>query len=277
MLLVFQCKILQTIDATSKALQAKDIDLSNASRRLQNCLKELEKYRNEFDDLKSEANVSKKWSVPSEFANTRQRKIKRHFDELCEDERLRDPEKFFKVNVFYCVLDIIINQLRSRFSGMNEIVSNFIVLQPVTLQTLNDIDLSKKASEFIELYKKDISASFSKELLSFRSTFRQEIERSFSIRELADLLIIKNHFMCSSFPEVCTALILFLTIPITTASAERSFSKLKLIKTYLRNSIGQERLRNLAVLSIENDIAQKLNLDIIIDVFAEQKARKKIF
>ena len=37
--------------------------------------------------------------------------------------------------------------------------------------------------------------SFVKEILSFRSTFRHEIEKSSSIRELVDLLIIKNHFM----------------------------------------------------------------------------------
>ena len=35
------------------------------------------------------------------------------------------------------------------------------------------------------------------------------------------------------FPNVTTALQFLLTIPITVASAERSFSKLKLIKTYL--------------------------------------------
>ena len=56
---------------------------------------------------------------------------------------------------------------------------------------------------------------------------RHEIENSSSIRELGDLLIIKNHFMMfSSFPEVRTAFQLFVTIPVTTASVKRSFSNL---------------------------------------------------
>jgi hypothetical protein len=278
MLLVFHCKILQTIDSASKALQSKATDLTNALKRLKICLEELERYRHEFENLKKEANsVAEKWSINPEFSKTRQRKVKRHFDELCEDERLQDPESLFKVNIFYRVLDIIINQLKSRFLPMNEIVSNFSVLQPATLQNLNDTDLLKKALEFVEIYKKDISESFAREILSFRSTFRDEIEKSSCIRELADLLIIKNHFMSCSFPEVCTALMLFVTIPVTTASAERSFSKLKLIKTYLRNSMGQDRLRNLAILSIENSMARSLNFDDVIDTFAEQKARKKEF
>lgn len=49
--------------------------------------------------------------------------------------------------------------------------------------------------------------------------------------------------MTCSFADVCTALMLVVTIPVTTASVERSFSKLKLIKTYLRKYMGQERLR----------------------------------
>jgi hypothetical protein len=43
--------------------------------------------------------------------------------------------------------------------------------------------------------------------------------------------------------------------------AERSFSKLKLIKTYLRNTMMQNGLSGLAMLSIENEIASKLNFD----------------
>ena len=79
---------------------------------------------------------------------------------------------------------------------------------------------------------------------------RHEIEKSSSIREFADLLIIKNRFMSSCFPEVSTAFLIFVIIPVTTVSSERSFSKLKLIKTYWRNSMGQERLRNLLFYSL---------------------------
>ena len=66
-----------------------------------------------------------------------------------------------------------------------------------------------------------IRLSFGQKILSFRSTFRHEIEKSTSIQELADLLIIKNHFMSLSFPGVSTAFLLFVTIPVITASDSR--------------------------------------------------------
>ncbi|GFW47670.1 hypothetical protein TNCV_2828621 [Trichonephila clavipes] len=55
-----------------------------------------------------------------------------------------------------------------------------------------------------------------------------------------------------------------LTVPVSTASVERSFSKLKLIKTYLRSTMSQERLSALSVLSIEAEIAASVSYDIIL-------------
>ena len=52
---------------------------------------------------------------------------------------------------------------------------------------------------------------------------------------------------------------LFLTITVSTASCERSFSKLKLIKMYQRPTMSQERLRNLPILSIERDFNVDFN------------------
>jgi hypothetical protein len=68
-----------------------------------------------------------------------------------------------------------------------------------------------------------------------------------------------------------------LTIPVTVASAERSFSKLKLIKTYLRTTMSQERLNGLAMISIENEYLDKLNYDDLIEDFASKNARRSNF
>ena len=77
-----------------------------------------------------------------------------------------------------------------------------------------------------------------------------------------------------SFPNAYIAYRILLTIPVMVASVERSFSKLKLIKSYLRSTMSQERLSGLAILSIEKEMLEELKYKNLISNFASQKARK---
>ena len=65
-----------------------------------------------------------------------------------------------------------------------------------------------------------------------------------------------------------------LTIPVASASAERSFSVLKRVKTYLRSTMGQQRLNNLAILAIERDLSKSLDYDSVVDNFMHQNQRR---
>ena len=69
---------------------------------------------------------------------------------------------------------------------------------------------------------------------------------------------------------------IYLTVPISSAQAERTFSRLKLIKTYLRSTMGETRLSNLALLFIERELTEKLKLDNV-ETFARLKKRKTQF
>ena len=79
------------------------------------------------------------------------------------------------------------------------------------------------------------------------------------------------------YPNVSIAYRILLTVPVTVASAERSFSKLKLLKNCLRSTMLQERLNGLAMCSIEKDILDKIDLDIVIKDFASRNARRRFF
>ena len=67
-----------------------------------------------------------------------------------------------------------------------------------------------------------------------------------------------TYSLTEAYPFIEIALRIFLTLPVTVASCELSFSKLKLLKNYLRSSMDQERLTNLAILSIENPLAKSV-------------------
>lgn len=79
------------------------------------------------------------------------------------------------------------------------------------------------------------------------------------------------------FPNVLIAYRILLTVPVIVASVERSFSKLKLLKSYLRSTMSQERLNGLAILSIEKEMLENLEFESIIEDFASQNARRKSF
>ncbi|CAI6364704.1 unnamed protein product [Macrosiphum euphorbiae] len=67
---------------------------------------------------------------------------------------------------------------------------------------------------------------------------------------------------------------IILTMPVSVASGERSFSKLKIIKNYLRSSMNQERLSDLATISIEKEVMENLEFKNLLIDFAQEKARK---
>jgi hypothetical protein len=78
-------------------------------------------------------------------------------------------------------------------------------------------------------------------------------------------------------PNLSIAIRILLTLPITVATGERSFSKLKIIKNYLKTMSTQNRINGLAMLAIEYELSNKLDLKEIIRDFAEKKVRKRLF
>ena len=82
--------------------------------------------------------------------------------------------------------------------------------------------------------------------------------------------------LCEVVPNACISLRIFLTILATVASAERFFSKLKLVKNYLRSAMSQTRLVDLARLNIESRIARQVDFDSVIRNFANKNTRKSL-
>ena len=74
------------------------------------------------------------------------------------------------------------------------------------------------------------------------------------------------------FPTLCIAYRLLLTIGFSIASCERSFSKLKLIKTCIRSSMLQERLTSLTLVSIEREFLSADVKNEVARIFSNRRA-----
>ncbi|XP_065652950.1 zinc finger MYM-type protein 1-like [Hydra vulgaris] len=239
----------------------------------------LSKILNEiFDSAKLEAvEIATTWQIPAIFFQKRRKIVKRHFDELSTDHRFDSSEEIFRINIFIKILDVVINQLDNKFKGMQEVVQLFSCIHPNKLMVMKEREIISCAEAIQRKYSEDITTEFPLQMVMVKSMLHDEISKISSIRELADLLIVKLSTIAASVPQVITALLLFLTLPVTVASAERSFSKLKIIKNYLQNTIGKERLSDLAIVSIEAKAAGKMEMKNIITDFANMKSRRKVF
>jgi len=79
------------------------------------------------------------------------------------------------------------------------------------------------------------------------------------------------------YPYIDVSLRMLLCTGVSNCSTERSFSCLKRIKTYLRSSTSEERLNYLAIMNIEADITTNIQFDDVIQEFATQQSRRKIY
>lgn len=177
--------------------------------------------------------------------------------------------------LFYEILDCIILQLHTRFDDINKL--DFVEL-------LNNSSYQK----FINEFPSSILSSVEKSYPNLFDTDRLKNELSIIYRDeqfrnidiFKSLKLINESGLLSIFPEVYKLASLILTIPVTSVQAERDFSCLKRIKTYLRNTMLQERLSALSLFSIEKELLVKLSendgkfYDNIIDKFVSLKDRR---
>ena len=269
--LVFWERILTCVNSTSKELQSKSIDLSAASRLLSIGFSELRYLRNSWESVRMTANA-----LAVEFEKRRKPRLKRFFDELASDSRIDDSERAFVVNVFYRTVDIAVTQIEVRFQGMRMVAEKFNFLFPGNFVKLDVAQIKEATLNIVRAYGDDFESDYLEtEVRSFQIEFFDELNAEDVTSVSSIMEIIYKARVASSFPQLCKLLLLFLTIPVTVASAERSFSKLKIIKWYLRSSMAQERLDGLTLISIENNEITQTIKDEVINHFACVNAVRK--
>uniref|UniRef100_A0A8I6Z7R8 HAT C-terminal dimerisation domain-containing protein n=1 Tax=Hordeum vulgare subsp. vulgare TaxID=112509 RepID=A0A8I6Z7R8_HORVV len=89
---------------------------------------------------------------------------------------------------------------------------------------------------------------------------------------MSALEILQFFMAIDCYPNVSVAYRILLTVPVTVVSAEGSFSKLKLLKNYLRSTMLQDRLNGLAMYCIEKYILDNLDLDCALNDFASRNS-----
>lgn len=82
---------------------------------------------------------------------------------------------------------------------------------------------------------------------------------------------IKKHLNKEVFPNLFKIMQVAITLPVSSATCERSFSTMRRINTYVRANMTQGRFTNLAILNIEKDI--KVDNELVLNTFAKSSRR----
>ena len=156
--------------------------------------------------------------------------------------------------IIHVVLSNVIGGVKVRFSATKQISDAIGFL--CDYQKMSKEELNSKAARLAEKYSKEISNEDLVQVMNFISM----VHNAYLGRKLLGGLELLNALIeCrleSIFFNLSISLRMFIIAPVTVGSAERSFSKHKLIMYYLRSIMDQDRLNNLARLSIESDIAK---------------------
>ncbi|KAK9758050.1 hypothetical protein RND81_01G203200 [Saponaria officinalis] len=199
--------------------------------------------------------------------------------------RFRQPKNrvtnlhYFRYDVFIATIDSQLHELDFRFNDkMIELLSASSSLDPKRkFQNFKADDIYKLVSKF---YPADFTEQ---EKLNFKSRLDLFL---LEIKEHPQLDSLKSIFdLCRWFAETEKGEIyyridrlvrLVLTLPVSTATAERAFSAMKLIKTALRNRMEDDYLTYSLIVYVEKGIAKKFDIDLIIDEFASKKDRRSL-
>ena len=121
---------------------------------------------------------------------------------------------------------------------MKSVVTSYQVLEPSFLSNTSHLNLEVQARKFSNKFSDNVSPFFPSQMLSIETLFREKFAHLKSAKEMASFLIVENASLATTYPNVCTAYIMYMTVPVTVATAERSFSKLKLIKNFPQSSMS---------------------------------------
>lgn len=77
------------------------------------------------------------------------------------------------------------------------------------------------------------------------------------------------------YPGIYTVLTILLTMPASSATAERSFSVMRRVKSYLRSTMRTERMTGLALMHVYRDV--NIDIDQVVMKFAGSKSRRLDF
>ncbi|XP_065665620.1 uncharacterized protein LOC136087042 [Hydra vulgaris] len=226
--------LLQKMNIVNKALQEPGIELCTIVKLYDGLIQYFHDTRSKFETFEGQAKDLTKLQDYKEA--TQRKRIRKRFDDEVMDTS--NPSLTVSASERFRIQQyyVIIDRLNNE---MEKRRAAYKVLYErfnflLDNKSLSSEEVVAKTKALIQLYPSDLEDEFTDEFLLFSQMFSDG----------------------------------------TNSEGERTFSNLKLIKNYLRSTMGQARLSSLALLSDENEVMLEMTFEDVIVDFANTKSRK---
>uniref|UniRef100_A0ABD2W4I1 HAT C-terminal dimerisation domain-containing protein n=1 Tax=Trichogramma kaykai TaxID=54128 RepID=A0ABD2W4I1_9HYME len=249
--------ILQLVVKVSKTLQSPELDLCQAVEEISSLVLALQELRidesifdniysrivNTLNDLKIQIPIPRKRKVPAKIDSN-----------PCNEYQFKSIKEETRKSEFYPVLDQLVQSTNEKFDQETKSVIYF-------MGKLLKLDLNFDQERDAQSTTKKFGIDNDELRAEVRLLRTKKDTKSFpcTVIEWLNWLSIQNRKLC--YPTFYKLVSTFASIPVTSCTCERSFSKLSIIKSKLRSTMLQDRLENLMVPFIEQDLA--VNIDPI--------------
>lgn len=243
----------------STQLQSVQLDISKACEICNLALKALEEVRSDSDNhfnlvFNKVFSTAQVLNIDIKIPRTTKKQTNRSNYESA------NIEQYYRLSIFLPFLDYLISELQSRFSEKQSHIAELWNIVPTYLDKLNH----EKFLAAIKFYQDDISCitTLEGEMKLWKIYWDQKTEKP---TNLIDTIIKTDLY----FPNIKQLLQILVTIPVTSCTPERSFSSLRLLKSYLQSTMAASRLNGLALLYIH-----KNKIDVSPEEVSDQFSKK---
>ena len=242
-------------------MQAKELDLITAVDEIETTAETLNSWRSDEDDKEFKALFVAASEVYAKVEGVPGIELPkpRVAGRQCNRNNVpaTNAPEYYKRAVWYPFLDSMLQELQHRFNSHSKAAMSMCTLLPTKCTESKFTSLSSSFAIY-GTFLADGPAALEAEFERWqRKWTKVPIEN-----RPATLVDALSSCSKSLYPNLAILLQIFATIPVTTATAERSFSSLRLLKTYLRSTKKEDRLNGLALMAIRKDVRSKYD-DVI--------------
>ncbi|XP_030949699.1 zinc finger protein 862-like [Quercus lobata] len=194
-----------------------------------------------------------------------------------QDEDLT-MEHHFRIGIFTVAIDFQLQELKSRFCKLTtELVILSSALNPKdTFRLFKIVDICNLVKKY---YPQDFTEQEQELLESQLQHYELDVIKHPDFQNMSTIFELCRGLKISGKSKIYflidRLIHLVLTLPVSTATTERAFSTMKLLKTRLRNRIEDELLADNMIVYIEKEIAGNFTVEMIMDEFYSMKNRRQ--